>query len=216
MADWIEKIREFVGQPHPRFLCFGAGGLREENKKFVARVNNYLHKPPSSEEIKRLKSITEEPLPEDFLEFYSRFNGITLYQDSLLNTSGFAAVGIYIAPISDWEQLQEGMQDWLEPISDEDDDSDWFENAIVFGEVPNSGNYFFLSLSGSKKGKIIYFSHDGLEFEEYASGLAEFLEKITLNPAKVLYDLGCYARYTDGNTDIQWIPESYSAGDDPI
>ena len=41
----------------------------------------------------------------------------------------------------------------------------------------------------------------------------EFITRVTSNPAHLLSEeLGCYARYSDGKTSIQWIPESYNVG----
>ncbi|WP_126147232.1 SMI1/KNR4 family protein [Synechococcus elongatus] len=215
MSDWIETICQWIERPNPRFRCQGVGGSQGDQSEFIARVSNFLHSPPSQAERERLTGgDLADLLPKDFLEFYSRFNGVTLYQDLILNAHGFAATGIYIAPIAEWENLREELQLWLDFIDDEDDDLDWLESAIAFAEVPNSGNYFLLALRGDKRGKVVYFSHDGFEFEEYADGLTEFLVKVTSNPAKVLYELGCYTRYTDGKTDIQWIPEAYAAGND--
>ena len=49
------------------------------------------------------------------------------------------------------------------------------------------------------------------EPEPIAGSFEEFLDSIVANPADFLYRRGCYTRYSDGKTDIQWIPKQYVA-----
>jgi hypothetical protein len=74
----------------------------------------------------------------------------------------------------------------------------------VFGAPAFSGNLFFLY-----DGAVYYSNHDGGDDTPLASSFSGFLDRIVDDPAKCLYDLGCYARYSDERTDTQWIPERY-------
>jgi hypothetical protein len=42
-----------------------------------------------------------------------------------------------------------------------------------------------------------------------ARNFEEFLAMICADPADFLYQRGCYTRYSDGNTAIQWIPKEF-------
>jgi len=74
---------------------------------------------------------------------------------------------------------------------------------MIFGQSNKCAGY---SLSGSNKGKIIYSDHDGLEPTVYANSLFELHEKIISTPVNEIYHLACYARYSDGKTNTQWMP----------
>jgi hypothetical protein len=51
-----------------------------------------------------------------------------------------------------------------------------------------------------------------IRFSPIAESFEEFLDSILADPADFLNHLGCYTRYSDGKTDIQWIPKEYVAG----
>lgn len=61
---------------------------------------------------------------------------------------------------------------------------------------------------------LFYANHDGWYESHFSKDFDEFVTRATRNAAHLLSEeLGCYARYSDGKTSIQWIPESYTAGD---
>ena len=79
--------------------------------------------------------------------------------------------------------------------------------------APQSGNYFVMPVEGPNAGKVFYADHDGWYESHFAKDFEEFITRVTSNPAHLLSEeLGCYARYSDGTTPIQWIPESYNSG----
>ena len=90
--------------------------------------------------------------------------------------------------------------------------TDWQRQGIVFGEIPRSGNYFLLPPSGEHGGQVFYDDHDGFHEEPIAGSFEGFLDSIIADPADFLYRLGCFARYSDGKTDIQWIPKEFVSG----
>jgi hypothetical protein len=78
------------------------------------------------------------------------------------------------------------------------------------GTVPHSGNYFVVPIKGPSIGKVFYANHDGWYEKPFAKSFDDFVVRITKNPVKLLNDeLGCYTRYSDGKTDLQWIPKKY-------
>ena len=86
--------------------------------------------------------------------------------------------------------------DWME----EDEIWEFQKNGVAFGEIVASGNYFVWW-----NGTVYYSDHDGGDDTPYGRSLSDFLDRIVENPAKFLYDAGCYTRYGDE----QWIPEEY-------
>lgn len=216
MKSWIQELRKFVETPNPRFLCRDTGWPEPGPERWVASLSHELPGPATEPELKALR---EGGVPEDFIEFYSQHNGAVLYRDSIKNHAGFHATGIYLAPVSEWPLLGSYAQEWIDSLDAAERQElvpEWTEDAIVFGEAPNSGNYFILAMSGEKRGRIFYFDHDGFEFEEYAENLPQFFSKVTYRPAEQLHSLGCYVRYTDGVSDTQWIPEAYASGDQEL
>ena len=93
-----------------------------------------------------------------------------------------------------------------------DEMPEWIMQGIAVGEIPQSGNYFVIQPNGEDAGKVFYANHDGFEPESIADSFEEFLGSIINDPANFLYRMGCYTRYSDGKTDIQWIPKEYVFG----
>ena len=53
--------------------------------------------------------------------------------------------------------------------------------------------------------------HDGWIEEPIAENFDALLKQIIADPAGFLVERGCYTRYSDEETDTQWIPEEYIA-----
>ncbi len=92
---------------------------------------------------------------------------------------------------------------------DEDDMPDWFHRGIVFGEIPQSANYFLIQSAGDNAGQVFYCDHDDFKTEPMASSFSDLLSMIVKDPSGFLYQCGCFTRYSDWKTDIQWIPRQY-------
>ena len=92
---------------------------------------------------------------------------------------------------------------------DEQDLPDWYYRGVVFGEIPHSANYFVIQPEGDEAGQIYYCDHDDFVTEPIASSFEELLNTIVNDPPAFLFQRGCYTRYSDGKTDIQWIPKDY-------
>jgi hypothetical protein len=92
---------------------------------------------------------------------------------------------------------------------EEDDMPDWFHRGVVFGEIPRSANYFVIQPSGDGAGQVFYCDHDDLRTEPIAESFEDLLRMIVKEPPGFLYQCGCFTRYSDGKTDIQWIPKEY-------
>ena len=182
------------------FKCKPAGGAQGE---YFAHTLSELAPPADKKTLELINTKLTEHAKE-FIEFFAKHNSARFHVQP---TSGASSLAVY-APEA-WNDLKAEMLQWFEMMDEdelEETGIDWLNECVVFAEIPESGNYFVMALSGEKEGKIIYSDHDGLESEIYANSFNEFLIKFLSSPASQIYHLGCYTRYSDNKTDIQWIP----------
>lgn len=205
MASALQQLVAFAGHTNPSFVC-GNGGRSEKTKRtFVARLSHLLNAPASASDLAVLRSMlgANSAQVEDV---YRAHDGFVLFKDSLSDTAGIESL-----PISQWQDACEDMRQWFEHLDDESD-PDHIRTGVAFATVPQSGNYFVIPIEGPNAGKVFYADHDGWYESHFAKDFDEFITRVTTNPAHLLSEeLGCYARYSDGKTPIQWIPESYNA-----
>ncbi len=138
--------------------------------------------------------------------FYERHDGFVLYKDTLSS-----AAGIELFSVDQWLAATEDMRSCFKHLADDpDNDPDHIVKGIAIGTVPESGNYFVLPIDGPNAGKIFYADHDGWYESAFADDFDAFLKHVTEEPVRLLAEqVGCYTRYSDGETDLQWIPEEY-------
>lgn len=195
------QFEEFLSQPSPGFWCVAAGDSSKPS--ILAKVTHEINPPPSLDELAILAGLPKQ-VSEQFEDFYREKNGFTLYQDTLSE-----AAGVRVFRISEWAEKATEMREWYEDLFQEED-PDSIIVGLVIGEVPQSGNYFVMSLCEPRIGKVFYVVHDDWYEKPFANNFAEFLIRIIEEPAQLLSEeLGCYTRYSDGKTDTQWIPERY-------
>ena len=216
----IETFLNFCGRPHQRFVCTAAGD--GTGPQFTASIEHRLGPPAGEKAIATLHKRLGNLAPQ-FEPLFRALNGAVLYADTLSESAGvsIAAMEDWEALTKEWKAWHEGRQYYDPDVEDEDFDSDddemplpaWMKNAVAIGEAPQSGNYFVLALDGDERGNIYYCDHETLDPEYFTSSVNEFLGRLILcDPPRMLLHLGCFARYADGKTDHQWIPEQYLAG----
>jgi hypothetical protein len=206
MASTLQQLVAFAGQTNPSFVCSNGGRSDKTKRTFIARLSHILNAPASPSDLALLRSMLGAHAAQ-FEEIYGAHDGFVLYKDFLSD-----AAGIEVLPISQWHEAGEDMRQWFEHLDDESD-SDHIRTGVAFATAPQSGNYFVMPVEGSNAGKVFYADHDGWYESHFAKDFGEFIERVTTNPAHLLSEeLGCYARYSDGKTPIQWIPESYNVG----
>ena len=196
----LSQLEELLGRKDQRFICDNLNDPRSYEALIEHETEDGLSE-------MQLKKITAQYGDDVQLhEFYSRFGSIRLYCDTKGDTSGY-----YIAHPDEWSTLKEEFLDWLE-ILDEEEKTEvlpgWIDNFIAIGELPNSGVYHLMPLTGSDRGKIFEFDHDGFEIGEFAQSLSEYI-KFIADPNEVVKTLGSYTSYRDGETDVQWFPKKY-------
>jgi hypothetical protein len=158
----------------------------------------------------------------EIIEFYRRHEYARLYQDTIPTVykgfDPFHASAYYIAPPAAWPELRECFECWLDALSEEEAAEvlpSWLESYVVIGEVPNSGNYFLVPLEGPERGKVVEFEHDGMEFIERGTTLADFLDAISTGTHDLMEEIRGHTRYCDGHPDIQWLCQDYQYDAEP-
>jgi hypothetical protein len=140
---------------------------------------------------------------EKLKDFYDTFGNLLLYHEP---TSGDAA--FYIASPVQWGSLEGYFRLWIEGL-DEDEEIEllpsWIDNCIVIGEIPESGNYLLIPLSGEKRGFVFEFEHDGFEFIERAPDIEQFVHQLLDPDASALSRMASHMRFVENeDQSTQW------------
>lgn len=197
----VELFLRHLAEPSPRFACFAAGTGNDDGRRIEIALTHVLNGPASSHALKRLRELVGAGHAE-LEQLYGVHDGLELY------TQGGEGGGLLLLPISEWMPATTGFRDDFASSGRTDEDLyDFEKHGIVIGEPPYSGNVLILY-----QGRVHYADHDGGDDTPLADSLGELLDRVRREPAVFLYDLGCYARYSDGHSDIQWIPERYLSG----
>jgi hypothetical protein len=206
MDTALQHLVAFARSPNPAFICTNGGRSEKTKRQFVASVYHVLNSAASTQDLAILRSLLGAQASQ-FEEVYSAHDGFVLYKDVLSDAAGIEAL-----PVARWDEAGEDMRQWFADLAPEDD-PDHIRSGVAFATVPRSGNYFVIPLDGPNAGKIFYADHDGWYDAPFADGFGEFIRRVTKDPAVLLSEeLGCFTRYSDGKTSIQWIPESFAVG----
>jgi hypothetical protein len=142
-------------------------------------------------------------VPPQLAPFYRVFGSLRLYSEPVSGESAF-----YIGAPSQWQFLDEDLRCWFEGLSEQEEEEllpGWIDDCVVFGEIPGSGNYLMMPLSGEKQGRVFEFEHDGFEFIELAPDHEQLLY-LWLHPCpKTLTDMASHMRFIeDADPQCQW------------
>jgi hypothetical protein len=201
----FSQLDSFLARKNQRFICIDNGWPKPDPERHIAMLAHNYTDPLSAEELALLKE--QIPAIPQLAAFYSRYGSLSLYCDTIGDDFAF-----YIAEPEEWAKLKTYFEGWLEHLDDDDRDflPEWLDDYIVFGEVPHSGNYYLMPLSGTEAGKVFLFDHDGFEFTEEGHDLAAFIGKITTVNDALINEILSHTRYRDGKTDTQWLANSYA------
>lgn len=199
----VNAFLSHIADRTPKFRCFACGD-DSKSLDLTANLRNTLEEPATPAELEKLQSWLGRQ-SEPFVNLYSHHNGLTLYEDSIGD-----AVGLWLYPLGIWHEQSENMKSQFEAmgIAPEEFPTGVLD-TLAFGEIPHSANFFTVRMQGPSAGQIFYVDHDDFTDEPIAKSLDEFLNRIVVDPAQFLYDVGCYTRYADGKTKRQWIPKQY-------
>lgn len=191
----MDAFFEHLRDPSPGFRCYRPS--RDETQlEHQVHVQHFVGDPATDEDLAEIQRRLG-PECDDMKALYSKCNGLLLY------CQGEETPGLALFPVEHWDDKNAERREWFEHW-DEDDLYEFQKHGIAFGEVCFSGNYFVWY-----EGTIYYADHDGGDDTPLGDTLLHFLDRIVADPAKFLYDVGCYTRYSDGKTDEQWIPGQY-------
>jgi hypothetical protein len=195
-----DRFLAHLNEEESRFICYAAG--EDSPERLEVSVIHSLGSPAKDEQLAKLRKLLG-PNAGQVEALYSKHDGFGLYEQSAWHA------GLVLYPIDHWEAATQRFKDELGNLERSLDDAFQFEqHGLVFGAPAFSGNYFFLY-----NGAIYYSDHDGGDDTPLAASFNEFLDRIVNDPARFLFDIGCYARYSDERTDLQWIPERYVSRD---
>jgi hypothetical protein len=199
----LQKIEEFARAPAPGFRCYPAP--RDDGRYFIAKLKHFLPGPATSEAIMQIRQMLGDNA-EKLVLFYQQHDGFVLYMDTLSKTAG-----ILLLPVENWQEATQDMRSWFKHLAvDPANDPDCIFTGIAIASVPFSGNCFVMPVEGPSAGKVFYADHDGWYETAFADDFDSFLLHVTEDPVRLLNEeTGCFARYSDGKTNLQGIPAQY-------
>jgi hypothetical protein len=199
------QLYAFVKRPMA-FRC-RPPGRNPSPERFIARVVHMLSSPPTPAEDAQLDALLPASA-QALKDFYRKHNGFLLYRDTISD-----AAGIQGFTIKAWDAATSRLHDQAQDCLEDEADSRGLLSTVVFGTAPRSGNYFIIQTAGPSAGAIFYSDHETYSIELFASNFDEFLLRVMKDPVTLIVkDLGCFARYSDGSTRTQWIPEEVVEG----
>lgn len=186
----LVTLQESIDDHFGDFVC---SQIHNEASKKTVQFK-HIHKPP--------EPYTRNIPVEKLKDFYDTFSNLLMYYDE---ESGDA--GVHIASPSQWDSLEIEFRDWLDIVDEDERDEvfpDWIDACLVIGEVPHSGNYYLMPITGENKGYVFEFEHDGFEFIELANDIEQFILKM-LNPdSEQLTNMASHMRFIEKNSEKQW------------
>jgi hypothetical protein len=191
----VDRFLSHLADLRPRFACEPAGPTQAT--RIEVDISHLLRPSAERSALTELRRLLSVPSPE-VEALYAVHDGMDLYVQG-------STVGLALYPISTWRAATASFRQDVELSGRVEDDLYPFEReGIVVGAPPHSGNVLMLY-----QGRMHYSDHDGGDDAPVAENFGAFLGRLALDPPKLLYDLGCYARYSDGQSDRQWIPLLY-------
>lgn len=206
----IDNLKTLLERNGQRFICKPAGGRTGPNGSvFEAAIKHETLPAIEKSELDDLAKKYGKKI--DIFELLSSYASVRLFIDPVSDDSAF-----YICHPDEWAELKAELTEWFEGLDDNEAKElipDWVESAVVFGEIPGSGNYYLMPLKGDESGKVYEFEHDGFEFIKIGNNFQEFLDYICTVTDGLIDNIGSHTRYSDGVTDIQWLPQRYIYSD---
>ena len=196
----LNAIKDFLTRDKPRFICTAEGS--EGEATYTAWIEHHATDPGAAD----VALLSEAP--ESLRSFFSEFGSLRLYCDAHSSSSAF-----YLARPSEWAQLQQEFLNWIRMLSADGQSMvpDWVEDCVVFGEIPETGNYLIMPRQGPEAGKVYLFDCQAFDFVEEAPDLSAYLLAIT-TPDEALYEkIRQHTRYSDGETATQWLVREYAS-----
>jgi hypothetical protein len=207
----LADFERHLSDPSPAFWCYACGD-HAEKPTLLARLQNRVGLPAKPRTVASIEKRLGRAANQ-IKQFYAKHDGVLMYEDMHLSPGvpeEERTAGIYFFPVAQWNAMSREMRSSLKAMGwSRKEMTDWLLRGIAFAELPMSANFFVIQPQDKAAGKIYYAAHDSFVADPIAGCFNEFLDKIVRNPPRFLNRLGCYARYSDGKSDTQWIPTKY-------
>jgi hypothetical protein len=191
----LDLFLRHLSDTRPRFECEPAGP--PQDTRIEVEISHRLRPPAKGSAITESRRLLSRSNP-DVEALYCVHDGMDLYIQG-------STVGLALYPISTWGAATESFrQDVGASGRVAEELYDFERKGVVVGEAPHSGNVLILY-----QGRVHYSDHDGGDDVPLAETFGAFLQRIAADAPQFLLDLGCYARYSDGRSETQWIPVRY-------
>lgn len=157
----LDELRKAVEGHAGIFHCRGRGD--PSRVKDVA-FHHEFGEPPATGVDLPLRSLAD---------FYGTFAWLRLYRDPDSDDSAF-----YIGTPEEWAEFDEALRCWFEDLTPGERSGllpPWIDDCLVIGEIPRSGNYLLVPLSGPRKGHVVEFDHDGFSFNDLGDDVEQFV-----------------------------------------
>ncbi len=191
MGERMKSIDLYLQQRDQRFYCKD----NTETRELIVDLQNIVGEPATLDELRLLDRIARRE-SKHLAELYRTYNGLQLQINK-------KTIGLIITSIRNLKQLNKDWKDWFRH-SPRRELYDYQREGFAFGEICHSGNYFVMY-----GGYVYYSSHDSADDEQWGYGLDVFFDRALSDPTRFLWEVGCYTRYSDGKTDVQYIPNKF-------
>lgn len=190
------NLEKLVDAHNGKFIC---QKIHDESKTKTVTFKHVYDHPIDESTLEDLKN--QFGSIGKLVDFYETFGSLEMYVDSV---SGDSA--LYIGNPSQWEELEGYFAPWIEDLDDEEMDylPDWIDNRLTIGEIPSSGNYILMPISGEKAGFVFEFEHDGFEFIELAENIEAFIVSMLNLTTNSLTNMASHMRFVEGDPHSQW------------
>jgi hypothetical protein len=187
----MRSIREHLALQNPRFVCKDAYEVGE----LELPLSNESGPPAGPRKLDALRDLAG-PAFATLAPLYEEFDGLVFHING-------ETAGLLVAPIDELEELNREWREWFTDVAP----ADLYEfqrHGFAFATIVASANYFIVH-----QGRIYYSGHDGGDDALWGENLEGFFLRALSDPARFLWDAGCYTRYSDGETEAQLIPERF-------
>ena len=188
----MRTIKDHLALKKTRFICRDTS----EQHELIVPLTHAVGSPAKSTDLDKLQRIAGSEA-EWLLPLYSEFNGIIFHRHG-------DTAGLVVASIEQLEQINSEWRAWFQDYLEPDEQYDFQQEGFAFACIADSDNYFVVY-----KGKVYYSEHDGGDDRVWGENLELFFKRALSDPALFLFDAGCCTRYSDGQTDRQFIPEVF-------
>lgn len=200
----IELLERRLADPMPAFSCKPVRGAAD--RELIVPLEHLANGPASAKLLSRIPRI---PGADSAIGFYSRHDGVLLYND--LETF---LEGVEIFPIGQWKKrTAEMVESWVEGEYPDEDMPYGRKDFIAFAHSRGASNYIHWVIRGPCAGSVFWWPwtmRPEKNDPPMARDFEAFVRLICEEPVRFFNEvILCYTRFDDGKTVVDWIPNRY-------